>query len=72
MARRVKPYIKCEKRDGEYHITIMASGFNGHIPAGRGKVAVDDTLGLTNLIVSLMEKARGAIVPLEKLTDGND
>lgn len=65
-----KPYIKCEKRGGEYHLTVMKGGYRGHVLGGRAKVAVGDLSALGSKVVEMVDAVRSTGRYQEKQANG--
>lgn len=58
MGKLPKPYMKCEKIDGAYHLTLMGSGVRGHVLLGRAVIPMDDPLALQKKVKEMILKAR--------------
>lgn len=71
MAHRSKPYIKCEKRDGMYFLSVMKGIPGGHVLKGRGTVPTGDMLALRTKVIQMMATAREGEPNWEKQADGN-
>lgn len=63
MGKLPKPYIKCEKQDGEYILTLMGSGVRGHVLLGRQKVPMGDLPALAKKVKQMIEKGRTPVNP---------
>ena len=71
MSRSPNPYLKCEKRDGLFHLTLMRSTGRALILAGRATVPVGDGDGLKAAVEDLMAQARLANTRIGVQADGN-
>jgi len=71
VARAPKPYIKCEKRNGAFHLTLMKSTGRNLVLAGRDSVPVDDWFALQQTVIALIEAARLADRNLGVQVDGD-
>lgn len=58
MSRHAKPYVKCDKRNGIYTITVMKGGPGGHALGARGTVPTGDMAALQLKVIELVEEAR--------------
>ena len=70
MSRHSKPYIRCEKKDSEYVLTVMKGGANGHILGGRTTVPQGDEAALANAVVKLITSVRSADQKVGKQANG--
>lgn len=71
MSRHAKPYLKCEKRDGRLHLTLMKGGPNGHILGGRANVPAGDEAALVESVIALVRSVRLADQKRGIQADGN-
>jgi len=71
MRRPPKSYLKCEKRDGMYHLTLMRSTGTQLVLAGRDAVPIGDTLALQTCVKDLVTSARAADQRVGMQADGN-
>ncbi len=70
MSRLPKPYIKTERRKDTWLVTLMGSGFRGHVLLGRQEVSRNDPAALNKIVQELVLKARNTFEGGEKQADG--
>lgn len=71
MGKLSKPYIKCEKRDGNLLLTLMGGGASGHILQGRATVPEGDYAALQTAVIGLVDHAREGQRSLWEQVNGN-
>lgn len=58
MARRFKPYVRCEKADGVVTVTAVAAVRNGHRRLGSIKESLSDRPAVYEQVKQLLEQVR--------------
>lgn len=71
MSKLGKPYVRCEKRDGELLLTVMRGVPGGHALGARGKCAAGDSTALKLEVIRLVEAARAGRPTWGKQADGH-
>ena len=71
MSRSPQPYIKCQKLDGVYHLTLMRSNGRHLLLAGRDTVPIGDSAALQTCVKDMIIKARLAEQKVGIQADGN-
>lgn len=58
MGKQAKPYLRCEKVDGNLVLTLMAGSPSGHVLKGRETLPAGDKALLAATIKEMLSKAR--------------
>lgn len=71
MAKMPKPYLKCAEVRGEYVLTLMGSGFRGHVLVGRETIPMGDPKLMQETVIAMVTKARNTFRPMGIQADGH-
>lgn len=71
MSKHPKPYIRCERRNGEFLITAMRSTGTQLVLGGRVTVPVGDPLALASAVETLITDIRASEQKVGKQANGN-